>query len=116
MMICRLCGLTIDKIPDDAIQCGKLYRFTNGEYHYLRKKPEPRIGPRPRKHRNPDQQAPQEPITVPPAPPIMGRGAHNVPAAPLEKTVEPERVPAEEVPGETTMEKAFRVGLAKVKV
>jgi hypothetical protein len=42
MIVCRLCGLTLDKIPDDAIQAGKLHRFADGEYHYLRMKPEHR--------------------------------------------------------------------------
>ena len=107
MFVCRLCGLTLDKIPDDAIQAGRLYRFTNGEYHDLRKKLEPRSGPRPRKNANPDREAS----------PIMGRGAHNVPAA-QEKMPEPilegPAVQDEAPVGETALGRAFRLGLAKL--
>ena len=78
MFACRLCQLTVDEIPDDAIQCGKLYRFSTGEYHDLRKKMEPRKGPRPRKI-NPDRESPQEPITVPFTSPVMGTNARDVP-------------------------------------
>jgi hypothetical protein len=83
MFMCRLCGLTLDKIPDDAIQCGKLYRFTTGEFHDLRKKLEPRSGPRPRRRINPDREAP------PLEPTLTSRGthAHQVPETP---EVEPE--------------------------
>jgi hypothetical protein len=59
MIVCRLCGLTIEAIPEDAILVGKLYRFTNGEHHSLRKMLAPRTGPRRRKNnRNPDQEVP----------------------------------------------------------
>jgi hypothetical protein len=109
MMICRLCGLTVNDIPENAIQIGKLYRFVDGSFHFLRKKMEPRTGPRPRKHR-PDE-VPQESTTVPSTPPIMGRGAHNVPAAPekTEQPIEPEPPTVDEVPGETAMSRAFRL-------
>jgi len=42
MLVCGICGLTIEKIPDDAVQIGKVYRFSNGEFHFLRKKHSPR--------------------------------------------------------------------------
>jgi hypothetical protein len=131
MMVCRLCGLTLDEIPEDAIQCGKLYRFVNGEYHYLRKKLAPRTGPRPRKNRNPDQEAPQEPVgtelsgtTVPSTPPAMGSNAREVPApvtfesahaatsssaAPTKQKNEKTEKEETTLPTETLMEKAFRL-------
>ena len=102
MFKCKLCGLEVEVIPE-SIRVGKLYRFeADGSYHLLRKVLAPRTGPRPRKHRNPDQ-APPEPLpmesTTPStvAPPIIGRGAHNVPPAP-EKTPEP-AAPLTEDPG-----------------
>jgi hypothetical protein len=58
MIVCRLCGLTLDAIPEDAVLIGKLHRFVDGSFHFLRKKLAPRTGPRPRKNRNPDQEAP----------------------------------------------------------
>jgi hypothetical protein len=93
MIVCRLCGLTIEAIPDDAIQVGKLYRFSNGEYHYLRKKPEPRTGPRPRKSTK-DREAPMEQPTA--STPVTGTHAYEVPAPILPM-------------GETAMERAFRL-------
>jgi hypothetical protein len=94
MMICRLCGLTIEAIPDDAVLIGKLYRFTNGEYHLLRKKLAPRTGPRPRKNYNPDRDAPMEEPTQS-TPPVMGTHAYEVPPI----------LPV----SETAMERAFRL-------
>lgn len=94
MFVCKLCGLTVPSIPDDAIQCGKLYRFTNGDYHLLRKKV-PRTGPRPRKSTNPDREAPMEQPTAS-TPPVMGTHAYEIPAPILPV-------------GETVMEKAFRL-------
>jgi hypothetical protein len=115
-----------EAIPEDAIQVGKLYKFNNGEHHFLRKKLAPRTGPRPRKNTNPDE-APLEPgnsqlIAPSTAPsPVMGRGAHNVPAAPPEKTPEPilepereARIQDEAPIGETVLGRAFRLGLAKL--
>jgi hypothetical protein len=58
MIVCRLCGLTLEAIPADAVLIGKLYRFVDGSYHFLRKKLAPRTGPRPRKSTNPDREAP----------------------------------------------------------
>jgi hypothetical protein len=87
--LCRLCGLTIEAIPDDAIQCGKLYRFSTGEYHDLRKKLAPRAGPRPRKSKtNPDREAPQPTGTTPSTP--RGTHAHQVPEhEPVEPSIQP---------------------------
>ena len=56
MFVCGICGLTVEKIPDDAVQIGKVYRFPNGEFHFLRKKHSPRTTTS--KHRNPDREAP----------------------------------------------------------
>ena len=58
MFACKLCGLQIEEIPADAILVGRLYRFTNGEYHFLRKVLAPRTALRPRR-RHPDQEAPE---------------------------------------------------------
>jgi hypothetical protein len=109
MMICRLCGLTIDKIPDDAIQAGKLYRFSTGEYHYLRKKPEPRIGARPRKANLCSESLPLESTT--PSTPVMGTKARDIPehVEPIPPAVEVD----ETLVGETVLGRAFRL-LAKV--
>jgi hypothetical protein len=123
MICCRLCGLTFDKIPDDAIQCGKLYRFTNGQYHDIRKMLAPRTGPRPRK-RNPDQGAPtQQPGTTPSTPPAMGKNARELPApafesvdaatssgaAPTKQKKEKAEKKETTTPTETLMERAFRL-------
>jgi hypothetical protein len=51
MFECRLCGLQIEAIPDDAIQIGNVYRFSKGEFHFLRKKLAPRTGPRFRRNK-----------------------------------------------------------------
>jgi ribosomal protein L24E len=58
MYVCYLCGFTIDRIPGDAIQIGKLYKFLDGTYHWLRKKKCPRTSPR-KYRRNPDREAPE---------------------------------------------------------
>jgi hypothetical protein len=112
MFTCKLCGLTIDAIPEDAVLIGKLYRFMDGSFHFLRKVLAPRTGLRPRK-RHPDQEAP-EPTPSTPVP----RGVHAYEMPPLEKTpeqpiLEPERATEDDAPvGETPMSRAFR--LAKV--
>jgi hypothetical protein len=99
MFLCRLCGLSIEAIPDDAVQVGKLQRFNDGEFHLLRKKLEPRTGRRPRKN-EPDREAPA---------PIIN--ASEVPAPQKEPTKE--RVKKKEtavfMPNETAMERAFRL-------
>jgi hypothetical protein len=101
MLVCRLCGLHVESIPVDAVLIGKLQRFSNGEFHFLRKKMEPRTGPRPRKS-NPDRQAPAPP-------PII---AHEVLPPPPPKK-EPEKTETKEMevflPNETSMERAFRL-------
>jgi hypothetical protein len=102
---CRLCGLTLDEIPDDAIQIGKIYRFMNGEHHDLRKQLEPRTGPRPRRKINPDRESPasSEP------PPVMGRTAREVPEY-VEPSIPVVEENVNEVPaGETAMSRAFRL-------
>jgi hypothetical protein len=43
MYVCYLCGLTVDRIPDDAIKIGRLHKFSDGTFHWLRKKNFPRI-------------------------------------------------------------------------
>lgn len=73
--LCKLCGLTIDEIPEDSIRVGKLYRFDDGSHHLLRKLVA-RTGPRPRK-RTPDREPPEPTPSTPP--PVMGLGARNVP-------------------------------------
>jgi hypothetical protein len=58
MYVCYLCTFTTDEIPDDAIQIGKLYRFSDGTFHWLRKKYAARTKPRPPGRRiNPDHEA-----------------------------------------------------------
>jgi hypothetical protein len=108
MFTCKLCGLTVEAIPEDSILVGKLTRFVDGSFHLLRKKLEPRTGPRPRK-RHPDQEA-ETPVLKPDLSefrPVMGRGAHNVPEY-VEPVVPPAEVP--EVPvGETALARAFRL-------
>jgi hypothetical protein len=98
MLVCKLCGLHIETIPDDAVLIGKLQRFSNGEFHFLRKKMEPRNAPRPRKS-NPDREAP-----VPP--PIIAR---EVPPPSPEKKIEEKEITEVFVPNETSMERAFRL-------
>jgi hypothetical protein len=91
MLVCKLCGLHIEAIPDDAALIGKLQRFSNGEFHFLRKKMEPRNAPRPRKS-NPDREAP-EPVVLP---------------SPVKKESQMETEETE-VLNETAMERAFRL-------
>lgn len=118
MFTCKLCGLTVDAIPEDAIQCGRLHRFTTGEYHLLRKLV-PRTGPRPRK-RTPDRESPTG--TTPSTPvlnpesefkPVMGLGARNVlEYVPVIEAVTPPaiEVNVDEAPaGESAMQRAFRL-------
>jgi hypothetical protein len=94
---CRLCKLILEEIPADAIQCGKLYRFTNGDYHDLRKKLAPRTGPRPRK-RNPDQEAPT----------IACEQSEEIPTPEFTEVPVPVVTPI--VPAnETAMQRAFRL-------
>jgi hypothetical protein len=58
MYACRLCGLTVEEIPVDAVLIGKLYKFSDGSFHFLRKKRVPGVPMR--KHRkNPDREAPE---------------------------------------------------------
>jgi hypothetical protein len=57
MYVCYLCDLTVDQIPDDAIQIGRLYKFPDDTFHWLRKKKFPR-GALPKHRRNPDHEAP----------------------------------------------------------
>jgi hypothetical protein len=103
--LCKLCGLTLDEIPDDVILIGKLHRFPNGEFHLLRKVLAPRTGPRPRKSTNPDREAPAPSTTQS----TVGRHA-EVPRPP-EKTPEhePEPVQDEAPVGETVLGRAFRL-------
>jgi hypothetical protein len=99
MFTCRLCGLTVNEIPEDAIQIGKLYRFVDGSFHFLRKKLEPRTGPRPRKSTNPCSEAPP-----------MGTNAREVPDPPTKQKKErTEKKEIQPVPTETLMERAFRL-------
>jgi hypothetical protein len=108
MLACRLCGLTIEAIPDDAVLIGKLQRFSNGEFHLLRKEMEPRTGPRPRKNK------PREVEVAPP--PTIPREV-SPPAPKEEPKMEPKKEPNEPkivkepevVPNETSMERAFRL-------
>jgi hypothetical protein len=106
MYICRLCQLTVDEIPPDAIQCGKLYRFTTGEYHDMRKKLEPRSGLRPRRKTNPDRESPP---TNPAAPPLMGTTAREVPEHVEPVVVETPEAVNEAPVGETILARAFRL-------
>ena len=100
MIFCRLCGLTLDEIPENSIQIGKLYRSTDGSYHYLRKKPEPRTGPHHRKSPNPCSEAP----------PPMGTNAREVPDPPTKQKKErTEKKEVEPVPTETLIERTFRL-------
>lgn len=38
MYICSLCEVELEQIPLDAIRIGNVYRFTDGSFHFLRKK------------------------------------------------------------------------------
>lgn len=97
MLVCKLCSLHIEAIPDDAILVGKLQRFSNGEFHFLRKKLEPRTGPRPRKS-NPDREAPAPPtIITREAPP------------PQNKEPETEKETEVFIPNESAIQRAFRL-------
>jgi hypothetical protein len=109
MFLCRLCGLTVEEIPEDAIQCGKLYRFTNGEYHSLRKQLAPRTGPRPRKNRNPDQEARMgmDALETKTNEALIGTNGETKSEAP---TMEVTLIPANVIPAnETAMARAFRL-------
>jgi hypothetical protein len=103
MFACRLCGLTLDKIPDDAIQTGKIYRFSNGEYHDLRKKLARRTGPRPRKSTNTDHEVPTGTNGEPKSEEVPTQEFTEVPTPVV--TIIPVNVPA----NETAMQRAFRL-------
>jgi hypothetical protein len=60
MFACRLCGLTIEQIPDDAIQIGKLHKFIDGTFHWLRKKYAQRTEPCRQKHQTNSEHEAQE--------------------------------------------------------
>jgi hypothetical protein len=104
MFICKLCGLSIEAIPEKAILVGKLHRFVDGSFHFLRKKLAPRTGPRPRKRH--DQETPMD-IREPKSEKIPTREcASEVPTP--EFTIIPANVP--EVPvNETVIQRAFRL-------
>jgi hypothetical protein len=101
MLICSLCGLHVETIPKDAVLIGKLQRFSNGEFHLLRKKLEPRTGPRPRK-KKPDREGPV-------LPPIIIPCQVDAPAPPKKPKEKAEKRNIEVFLNETSMERAFRL-------
>ena len=121
MFTCRLCGLHIEAIPKDAVLIGRLHRFEDGSFHYLRKSTKTKAVVPPR---DPNREPPREP-------PPMGIHACDVPAfevaakvtdvpsiAKTEKQEKKEKKKAEKkevtvVRGESSMQLAFRLGLVK---
>jgi hypothetical protein len=116
MFACRLCGLQTETIPDDAVLIGKLHRFSNGDYHLFRKKPEPRT--KAGVPRNPNREAPPPAMAnteVPPQTPEQPRSEpeREAPNAVQDKVITADtasmtRGVAPVLVGETLMERAFR--------
>jgi hypothetical protein len=107
MIVCRLCGLTIEAIPEDAVLIGRLHRFADGSFHFLRKKLEPRTGPRPRKKTgtNPDHEPPISNVCEQREEVLTPEFASEVPT-PVATPI----IPANAIlTNETAMERAFRL-------